>query len=121
MSFLKEYGLTITLLLFIFGGIFGMYYYYGIYSPKRDAPMIAEQKIKQDKLDASQKKIDDDATERYKQACEQVELGNRRTLAFQITTCDNDASCIAYAKNTIQVGPSYIATCIHLKEAEFLH
>lgn len=121
MNFLKEYGVTLGLLIFIFGMIFGMYFYYGIYIPKRDAPMIAEQKRAQDIEDVNQKKIEDANRAHYTQACEKIEQGNVRTLAFQITTCGKDQSCIDYAKNTIQVGQPYINTCVHLKQAENMH
>ena len=121
MNFIKEYGVTVGLLVFIFGMISGMYFYYAIYIPRRDAPMIAAQKLQQDVLDAKQKKIEDANSVLYRQACTQVEAGNQRTLAFQITSCGKDQACIDYAKNTIQVGSSYIETCIHLKQAENLH
>lgn len=82
--------------------------------------MIAEQKRLQDIEDTKQKKIDDANSVMYRQACEQVEIGNQRTLAFQITSCGKDQTCIDYAKSSIQIGPSYIETCIKLKQAENL-
>ena len=56
MNFIKEYGLTIGLVTFLFWIIFGTYYYYSIYAPKRDEVTNREQKILQDKQDAEDKK-----------------------------------------------------------------
>ena len=115
MNFIKEYGLTLGLVVVLFGIIASSYYYFGIYIPHRDAAMIAETQRQEARASAAAQHVYDAQTALDKKQCENIEEGNRRTLNFQIISCGNDQSCIDYARSTILIGTKYIDTCMNLK------